>query len=84
MRRFGEKMRALRVKHGLSVRQLATALDYHGHSRISEIETGKRVPTVAFVLQVAALFNVTTDQLLQDDLDIEGVTGPRVTPDDTP
>lgn len=67
-------MRALRHKHGMSVRQLATALDYHGHSRISEIETGKRVPTVAFVLQVAALFHVTTDQLLQDDLEVVRIT----------
>src|SRR5262245_56563857 len=73
MQRFGEKMRALRIRHGMSVRELAAALAYRGHSRISEIETGKRVPTADFVFKVAKLFNVTTDQLLDDALDVPGI-----------
>jgi transcriptional regulator with XRE-family HTH domain len=71
MQRFGEKMRALRTKHGMSVRELADALEYRGHSRISEIETGKRKPTADFVFKVARLFNVSTDQLLDDALEVE-------------
>lgn len=74
MQRFGEKMRALRIQHGMSVRDLAAALAYKGHSRISEIETGKRIPTADFVFKVAKLFNVTTDQLLDDALDVAGTT----------
>lgn len=73
MQRFGEKMRALRIQHGMTVRDLATALAYKGHSRISEIETGKRIPTADFVFKVAKLFNVTTDQLLDDALDVPGM-----------
>lgn len=70
MQRFGEKMRALRVRHEMTIRELAEALAYKGHSRISEIETGKRIPTADFAFKVARLFNVTTDQLLDDTLDV--------------
>jgi len=73
MQRFGEKMRALRIRQGMTVRELATALAYKGHSRISEIESGKRIPTADFVFKVAKLFNVTTDQLLDDTLDVPGI-----------
>jgi transcriptional regulator with XRE-family HTH domain len=50
MQRFGEKLRTLRKRHGMTVRELAEALGYSGHSHISEIETGKREPKVGFVL----------------------------------
>ena len=71
MQRFGEKMRALRTRNGMTIRELAAALPYKGASRISEIETGKRIPTADFVFKVAKLFNVTTDQLLDDALDLD-------------
>jgi transcriptional regulator with XRE-family HTH domain len=74
MQRFGQKMRALRTQHGMTIRELAAALPYKGASRISEIETGKRIPTADFVFKVAKLFNVTTDQLLDDTLDIPGMS----------
>ena len=71
MQRFGQKMRALRTQHGMTIRELAAALSYKGTGRISEIETGKRIPTADFVFKVAKLFNVTTDQLLDDALDLD-------------
>lgn len=70
MQRFGEKLRALRLQHGMTVRALAQALDYPGYSRISAIEQGKKKPTAEFVFKVAKVFNVTTDQLLDDTLDV--------------
>jgi hypothetical protein len=33
------------------------------------------MPSLAFVLRAAALFNVTPDQLLQDDIDLAAVSG---------
>ena len=71
MQRFGEKLRTLRKRHSMTVRELAEALGYSGHSHISEFETGKREPKVGFVLKVAHFFNVTTDQLLRDDIELE-------------
>jgi len=69
--RFGEKLRVLRIRHGLTLLELAHALGYVTHTYISEIETGKKMPTAEFVLGVARLFNVTTDQLLKDELNLE-------------
>lgn len=70
-RRFGIKLHALRTKHNMSLQTLASMLGYVSHGYISELEAGKKMPTVEFVLKVASLFDVTTDQLLKDELDIE-------------
>jgi transcriptional regulator with XRE-family HTH domain len=71
IQRFGEKLRALRTRRGLTLKELAYALGLVAHGYISELEAGKKMPTVEFVLKVSDLFNVTTDQLLRDDLELE-------------
>ncbi len=71
IQRFGEKLRTLRIHHGLTLKELANELGLAAHGYISELEAGKKVPTAELVLKVAILFDVTTDQLLRDDLDIE-------------
>jgi transcriptional regulator with XRE-family HTH domain len=73
MRRFGEKMRVLRKRRGMTITGLAEALGYAptSNSYISEIETGKRRPKIDFVLKVAHYFGVTTDQLVQDDIELD-------------
>jgi transcriptional regulator with XRE-family HTH domain len=70
IQRFGEKLRALRTQRGLTLKQLAAALGHAAHGHISELECGKKMPTVDFVLSVAQLFGVTTDELLRDDLEL--------------
>ncbi len=71
IQRFGEKLRALRVSRGLTLKELALKLGYSAHGYISELETGSKMPTVEFVLKVATLFDITTDQLLKDDLELD-------------
>jgi len=71
MKRFGEKLRRLRKHHHLTLQQLARELGYTAHSHISQIESGKKKPTAEFVLKVSVLFDVTTDQLLKDELDLD-------------
>jgi transcriptional regulator with XRE-family HTH domain len=71
MQRFGEKLRTLRTQHGMTLRELARALGYSTHSYITEVETGRRIPKVDFVLKIANFFNVSTDQLVRDDLEID-------------
>ncbi len=68
MRSFGKKLRFLRLRRRLTLKGLAHKLGYVAHGYISEIESGKKKPTVDFVLKVADFFGVTTDQLLRDDL----------------
>jgi transcriptional regulator with XRE-family HTH domain len=65
--RFGEKLHTLRTQRGLTLKELAHALGHASHGYISELEAGKKIPTVEFVLGVALLFDVTTDLLLKDD-----------------
>lgn len=50
---------------------LAETLGYSAHGHISELEAGKKVPTVVFVLRVADFFGVSTDDLLRDELDLD-------------
>ena len=71
MDRFGEKLRALRLSKGLTLQELAKRLGYTSHSHFSELESGKKGPSVDFVLKVAGLFDVSTDVLLRDDVDLE-------------
>jgi transcriptional regulator with XRE-family HTH domain len=71
MNRFGEKLKAMRLHNQMTLKQLASILGYSTHSYVSEIESGNKIPTVAFVLQIARLFECTTDQLLRDELEIE-------------
>jgi transcriptional regulator with XRE-family HTH domain len=84
MRRFGEKLHALRQQRGMTLMELATMLGYASYGRISEIENGKKTPSLAFVLRTAALFSVTPDQLLRDDIDLDAASDHAANTDDTP
>ena len=70
MNRFGEKLHTLRTQHGMSLKELALALGYTAHGHLSELESGKKLPTAKFVLSVARFFDVSTDRLLKDELDL--------------
>lgn len=70
MKRFGEKLRQLRQARELTVRQLAGLLEMKSHSHISDMESGRSLPSVELLVKLADYFNVTTDQLLRDELEI--------------
>lgn len=70
MRRFPEKLLALRIRHGLSQRQLAAALGY-SDVHISYLETGKKKPSAEFVVKLAQYFGLTPDDLLLDEVELE-------------
>ena len=69
--RLGEKLNALRKRHHLTQQQLAHILGYSTHSTIAEVEKGQKLPSLETVLGIARLFNVTTDQLLKDELELD-------------
>ncbi|MBI1878154.1 MAG: helix-turn-helix transcriptional regulator [Chloroflexi bacterium] len=71
MQRFGEKLRTLRTRRGMTLQELAHELGFSSHSYISAIEFGKKLPSVTLVVKIANLFNISTDQLLKDDLDVD-------------
>ena len=68
--RFGEKLRILRTRRGLTLKQLAETLGHASHTYLCELETGKKTPTAELVLHIARIFDTTTDSLLRDDLEL--------------
>ncbi|MCA9730575.1 helix-turn-helix transcriptional regulator [candidate division KSB1 bacterium] len=71
MQRIGEKLRDLRKKNNLTIKELSNLIGYNTHSHISEFETGKRTPPLDFLLKISNLFNVPVDLLVKDELDLE-------------
>jgi transcriptional regulator with XRE-family HTH domain len=71
MKRFGEKLRALRQQRGMSLRKLATELGLAVHGHIAQLERGERKPSAELIVKIARLFDVSADRLLMDELDLE-------------
>jgi len=71
MKRFGEKLRALRTQNDISLRKLAAMLGHSSHSLVTSIERGEKKPSAELAIKIADLFNVTTDQLLRDELELD-------------
>ena len=71
MEHFGDKLRVLRENRGLTIRQLATELGYNSHNHVASIERGERLPATTLVLKIARLFDVPTDWLMKDELELD-------------
>ncbi len=68
--RFGEKLIRLRRSRGWSLSDLAGRLGYASRSYLSEVESGKKQPSLELVLGASRIFRVPTDTLLKDDIDL--------------
>lgn len=69
--RFGEKLKELRIAEGKTLQQVANVLGYKSHGYISEVENGRKAPTTDFVIEIARFFNVSTDELLLDEMELK-------------
>lgn len=63
MKKFTERLKALRIKKGLSQRDLAKIIDY-SQSIIVHWENDRRVPNINAIIELAKFFGVTADYLL--------------------
>ncbi len=70
MKRFGEKMRRLRERRNMTLKELAKTLGLNGHGYLSELENNKKIPTTPFVVAIADIFDVSTDTLLRDEIEL--------------
>lgn len=61
---FPEKLKALRIKNGLTQDELGEKLCL-SRSSISYYEQGKFEPDINTIIAVSDLFNITTDELLK-------------------
>lgn len=71
IQRFGDKLKTIRLASGLTLQQFAESLGYAAHGYISELEGGKKTPTVEFVLSVSRMYRVSTDELLKDEVELQ-------------
>ncbi len=69
MKRFGEKLHTLRKHRGLTLMQLGDMLEVN-NTFISKMERGQKTPNAAMILRIADLFDVSTDKLMKDDLEL--------------
>src|SRR5256885_6231750 len=72
---LGPRLRAIRLRRGVGLRELARRLDL-SPSSISQIETGKMRPSVRTLYAVAAEFGVTVDELLFDGTSLRDDAAP--------
>ena len=72
-KRLAEKLRYIRASLDLTQDELLRKLDIEGlatQSKISEFESGKREPSLIMLLKYARAANVSTDVLIDDELDL--------------
>ncbi len=67
---FGEKLRLLRERHGVSQQQLARYLGFN-KSYIGALEHGRKTPTVVLVIKIAKFFGTTVDSLVRDEVELD-------------
>lgn len=71
--RIGEKLRQIRLALGLSQSEMLKRLeaeDFITYHQISGYESGRREPPLQILLQYARVVNVSTDVLIDDELDL--------------
>jgi transcriptional regulator with XRE-family HTH domain len=71
--RLSEKLIQIRTSLGLSQNELIRRLEIDlTQNRISEYETGKGEPPLPVLLRYARLAGISTDVLIDDELDLPG------------
>lgn len=70
--KFSEKLQKLRKENNLSQEQLADKLDVSRQS-VSKWESGQTYPEMDKLLTMCKLFNITLDDLTNDEIDIQEV-----------
>lgn len=70
MKRFGEKLHTLRKQQGWTLKQLGERLDI-SDSYVGRMEKGKKTPNVAMLVKIADLFEVSLDNLIRDERDLD-------------
>jgi transcriptional regulator with XRE-family HTH domain len=62
---LGDRIRDLRLKKGLTQKQLGLSLDKDFQS-ISRIESGRQNPSLLFLMQICAGLEISVSELLKD------------------
>ena len=76
---FGPTLAALRAARGWSQTELATRLGLQSHAHISNLEAGRKAPSLDLLLRIAAVFEVPLATLLPERDPPEGTARPSGT-----
>lgn len=68
---LGDKLRYLRTQRQMTQVELAQRLGLAQQGYISNLEAGRKAPSLDLVVQIAELFEVTTDYLMRDAIPVE-------------
>jgi transcriptional regulator with XRE-family HTH domain len=71
---FGVKLRHLRGRHNVSQIELARQLGLASRAYISNLEAGRKEPSIELVLQLSEQFHVTIDYLVRDAIPLDALT----------
>lgn len=73
-KRLGEKLKLIRETLGFSFEEMIRRLDYPGiplhRANIYRYETGELEPPLLILLRYAKLINISTDDLIDDEVDL--------------
>jgi transcriptional regulator with XRE-family HTH domain len=73
-KRLGEKLRQIRASLGLTLEQMIEHLGYKDSplypTNISGMERGEREPPLTLLLTYARLVNISTDVLIDDEINL--------------
>ena len=73
-KRLGEKLKMIRESLGLSFEEMITLLNYSQiplyRANIFRYETGKLEPPLQILLRYARLVNISTDELIDDEINL--------------
>jgi len=78
---FGKKVRHVRLKKGMTQTDVADLLTASG-SHISNMEAGRKAPSLDTVVRIADAFRITTDYLLRDTIPIEDIAECTLSPNE--
>jgi transcriptional regulator with XRE-family HTH domain len=76
VRLFAAKLRQLRVQHQLTQIDLMQRIPPYTQAHISQLERGYSEPSIELSLDLARLFQVSTDYLLLDSIPVEDHSSP--------
>ncbi len=71
MQRFREKLRILRNRHEMSLKQLSDELGFSSRGYVGDLESGRKKPSLEVTLKIARLFNVSVDSLVKDEMEVD-------------
>lgn len=70
-RLLGDKLRHLRTQKHMTQLELAQRLGLARQGYVSNLEMGRKMPSLDLLVEIADLFGVTTDYLMRDSLPVE-------------